>query len=205
MDEFNSEYQHRSDEELLQLWVERAQLVPEARRALQDEIHKRMLTKQAEAATDAWAEPPERPLAPPIRTYLGFSVPWFCLRELWLRLRTKRGITVEARVESALQTRKPIRSSARAELRYSYTYEGQQHLGRTVRDFTFGKRAADALAYDHKPGDVIRVRIDPAHPGSSYFPSGFSWISWLDSLWSGALASFVAFIWAVVLWHLLRR
>lgn len=180
MDEFNSEYQNRSDEELLQLWVERAQLVPEARRALQDEIHKRTLTKQAEAATDAWAEPPERPLAPPVRTYLGFSVPWFCLRELWLRLRTKRGIPVEAKVESAFQTRKPFRSSrssARAELRYSYSYEGQQYLGRTVRDFTSGKRAADALAYSYKPGDAIKVRIDLAHPGRSYFPSGFSWIA----------------------------
>jgi hypothetical protein len=205
MDDFNSEYRHQSDDELLQLWVERAQLTPEAKRALEAEVHKRSLTKEAERATDAWAEPPEPPLAPPVRTYLGLSVPWFCWRELWLRLRTRRGIAVEAKVESALQSRRPIRSAARAELRYSYTYEGQQYLGRTVRDFTFGKRAADALAYGHKPGDVITVRIDPAHPSRSYFPSGFGWIAWLDSFWSGSLAALAAFLWVLVLWRLLRR
>ena len=54
MNDFSDEYHHRSDEELLQLWVERSQLASEARRALQSEIHKRSLTREAESATDVW-------------------------------------------------------------------------------------------------------------------------------------------------------
>jgi hypothetical protein len=176
MNDFTDEYCHRSDEELLQLWVERSQLTSEASRALQNEIRKRSLTSLAESATDVWAKPPERELDPPVNSYLGFSIPCFWLRELWLRFQSRHGISVEAEVESTRQTRQPVRSSARAELRYSYTHEGQGYSGRAVRDFVFSKRAADAFAFDHKPGDVITVRIDPAHPSLSFFPSGFGWL-----------------------------
>src|SRR5579864_655766 len=71
MNDFSSEYRCRSDEELLQLWVERSQLTPEARGALGDEIRKRALTREAESATDAWAEPPQRELAPPLKLILA--------------------------------------------------------------------------------------------------------------------------------------
>jgi len=205
MNDFSDEYHHRSDEELLQLWVERSQLASEARRALQSEIHKRSLTREAESATDVWAIPPERELAPPVNSYLGLSVPWFWLRELWLRFRSRHGISVEAEVESGRQTRQPVRSSARAELRYSYTHEGQRYSGRAVRDFVFSKRAADALAFDHKPGDVITVRIDPAHPSLSFFPSGFGWLGWVDALCSGAVGLLVLLIWLFILSAFLRR
>jgi len=205
MNDFSDEYHHRSDEELLQLWVERSQLASEARRALQSEIHKRSLTREAESATDVWAIPPERELAPPVNSYLGLSVPWFWLRELWLRFRSRHGISVEAEVESSRQTRQPVRSSARAELRYSYTHEGQRYSGRAVRDFVFSKRAADALAFDHKPGDVISVRIDPANPSLSFFPSGFGWLGWVDALCCGAVGLLVLLIWVFILSPFLRR
>jgi hypothetical protein len=126
MNDFSDEYRHRSNEELLQLWAERSQLASEAKRALQTEIHNRSLTSESERATDVWAKPPERELAPPVTSYLGLSVPWFWLRELWLRFQTRHGIWVKAEVESTRQTRQLARSSARAELNYCYTHEGQR-------------------------------------------------------------------------------
>lgn len=205
MNDFADEYRHKSDEQLLQLWVERSQLSSEAKHALQNEIQKRSLTRYAESATDAWATPPERELAPPVNSYMGFSVPWFWLRELWLRFKTRQGVSVKAEVESTRQTRQRVRSSARAELRYTYTHEGQQYSGRAVRDFVFSKRAADALALDYKPGDPITVRIAPTHPGISYFPSGFGWLGWVDAFCSGALGLLVLLIWALILSAFPRR
>lgn len=84
--DFAAEYQHQSDDQLLQLWVERSQLFPEARAALGEEIRKRKLAKEAEHATDRRAEPPGRELAPPIKFSLETS---FWIRELWLRNRTR--------------------------------------------------------------------------------------------------------------------
>jgi hypothetical protein len=205
MNDFTDEFRHRSDEELLQIWVERSQLTTEARRALHNEINKRSLTSKAESATDVWAEPPERKLDAPVSSYLGFSVPWFWLRELWLRFRCRHGISVEAKVESTRQTRQLIRSSARAELRYSYTYEGCLYSGCTVRDFVFSKRAADALAFDHKPGDAITVRTNPARPNLSFYPSGFGWLGWVDAFYSGAIGALVLLIWFSILFAFLRR
>ena len=205
MNDFTDEYHHRNDEELLQLWVERSQLSSDARHALHNEIHKRSLTSETDSATDAWATPPERKLAPPVNSYLGFSVPWFWLRELWLRFHSRHGISVEAEVASTRQTRQLVRSSARAELRYSYTYEGHRYSGRAVRDFVFSKRAADALAFDHKPGDVITVRMDPARPGVSFYPSGFGWLGWIDAICSGAAGLLVLLLWLFVILALLRR
>jgi len=205
MNDFTDEYRHRSDEELLQLWVERSQLTSEASRTLQNEIRKRSLTSEAERATDVWARPPERKLAPPVNSYLGFSVPWFWLREMWLRFQSRHGISVEAEVESARQTRQRVRSSARAELRYAYTHEGRRYSGRAVRDFVFSKQAADALAFDHKPGDVITVRIDPAHPSLSFYPSGFGRLGWVDALCSGAVGLLVLLFWSLIVLAFLRR
>lgn len=205
MNDLSSEYRCRSDEELLQLWVERSQLTLEARAALEDEIRKRALKREAESATDVWAEPPERELVPPVKTYVGLSVPWFLLREMWLHYRTRRGLTAEAKVESTLQSRRRSRSAARAELKYSYTHEGRRFSGRTVRDFMLNRRAADALAFEHKPGDVVQVRIDAANPSHSYFPSRFGWLGWVDALLNGATGLFVLLFWIVVLWYLVIR
>jgi hypothetical protein len=182
--DFATEYQQNSDDELLQLWVERSQLFPEARAALGEEIRKRRLGDEAKHATDRRAEPPERELAP--RIYFSFVV-CFWIRELWLRNRTKEGMPVEAEVISAIQTKKPFRGAARAELRYSYEYEGNHYIGRTVRDFVFGHQAADALAFGHKVGEKITIRIDPTHPNHSYFPSGFGWI---EAVFNGGLGLF---------------
>jgi hypothetical protein len=39
-----------------------------------------------------------------------------------------------------------------------------------------GNRIGEALAFAHKPGDTITVRVDPNDPDCSYIPSGFGWV-----------------------------
>ena len=126
MTDFATEYQHLSDDELLQVWVERPQLVAEAESALRDEIRKRGLAREAEHAVNVWAKPPEQQLAPPVETFINLSVLWFAIRELWLRLQTRSGVPVEAHVEATRRTKPSYRSGARAELRYSYKYQGKK-------------------------------------------------------------------------------
>lgn len=177
MREFATEYHELSDDELLQLWVERIQLNGEALETLREEIRKRGIGYEAEVAIDRRAESPERPLARPVETFMNVSALWWLARELWLRRQTLNGRSVQAVVESARRTRHGYRSAARAELIYSYEYEGARYDGRAVRDFVFfNGRAADALAFGHAVGERIVVQVDPRRPERSYYPSGFGWI-----------------------------
>lgn len=185
--DFESEYRSRTDEELLQLWVERSGLLHEAEAALLNEITRRGLTKQAAIAKDIRCEgdddgPEEgkesdQRLARPVSAW-GPTIAWYWLRELRLKHRTKSGVPIQAKVESTLLTR-PVRGRGgggrRAELRYSYDCQGPR-TGRTVRDFVIGDKVGKALAFGHKSGETITVLIDPNDPDCSYFPSGFGWI-----------------------------
>jgi hypothetical protein len=116
-------------------------------------------------------------LAPAVAAW-GPTITWYWLQELRLRHRTKDGIPLQAKVESTLLTR-PLQGRGgggrRAELRYSYEYQGSR-TGRIIRDFLVGDKAGKALAFAHKPGDAIIVLVDPNDPDCSYFPSGFGWI-----------------------------
>jgi hypothetical protein len=176
MEQFATDYRQLNDDELLQLWVERSQLVSEAKEALREEIRRRGITKEAEVAFDRRAEPREPELAPPVETFINVSALWWLLRELWLRIQTRGGVSVQAVVGSTKRTRHGFRSAARAELRYSYEYEGTRYIGRAVRDFLFNSRAADALAFGHAVGESISVQVNPRHSERSYYPSGFGWI-----------------------------
>jgi hypothetical protein len=185
--DFSAEYQSRTDEDLLQLWVERSEFLPEAEAAVQNEIARRGLTGRASTAKDKRVEDDtidsekgkksEPGLAPAVAAW-GPSIAWYWLRELRLRHRTKGGIPIQAKVECTLLTR-PVQGRGgggrRAELRYSYARQGSR-TGRTVRDFTFGEKTGKALAFGHKPGDAITVLVDANDPECSYFPSGFGWI-----------------------------
>jgi hypothetical protein len=185
--DFSAEYQSRTDEDLLQLWVERSELLPEAEAALQNEIARRGLSAQAATAKDKRVEDDsidfekgeksDHRLAPAVAAW-GPSIAWYWLRELRLRHRTKGGIPIQARVESTLLTR-PVQGRGgggrRAEIRYSYDCQGPR-IGRTVRDFTFGDKTGKALAFGYELGDAITVLVDPNDPDCSYFPSGFGWI-----------------------------
>ena len=200
--DFSSEYQSHTDTELLQLWVERSDLLPEAAGALQSEIDRRGLTKQAINAKDIGIEDEDdcdgpnvgkesdQRLAPAVAAW-GPSITWYWLREMRLRQRTKHGIEIQAKVESTLLTRANQGRGGggrRAELSYSYDCQGPR-IGRTVRDFMIGDRVGKPLAFAHKPGDTITIRVDPDAPDFSYFPSGFGWTEPL--LW-GVFFSIIA-------------
>jgi hypothetical protein len=135
--DFSAEYRSREDEELLQLWVERSELHPEAEAALRSEVSRRRLTDQVATAKDQRIEgdsidpresnKSDHRLAAPVTAW-GPTIAWYWLRELRLRYRTRNGIPVPARVESTLLTRPlPGRGGGgrRSELRYSYEYEGR--------------------------------------------------------------------------------
>ncbi len=57
MKEFETDYRHLNNDDLLQLWVERSQLVGEAKEALREEIRRRGIGREAELAVDRRAEP----------------------------------------------------------------------------------------------------------------------------------------------------
>jgi Protein of unknown function (DUF3592) len=185
--DFKTEYRLRTDEELLQFWVERSELLPEAEASLRHEIARRSLTERAAMAQDRRIEDgsidPERTeesghrLARPVSAW-GPTIAWYWLRELRMRHRTKGGIPLQAKVESTMLTR-PLQGRGgggrRAELCYSYDYQGPR-TGRTVRDFLVGDKVGKALAFGHRRGDTITVLVDPNKPDYSYFPSGFGWI-----------------------------
>src|ERR1019366_7299251 len=89
--DFCAEYQSRTDEELLQLWVERSGLLPAAEVTLQNEIAQRGLTKQAAIAKDINVEDDiidfeqgkksDHRLAPPVAAW-GPTIAWYWLQEL---------------------------------------------------------------------------------------------------------------------------
>jgi|SRR5580700_1582450 hypothetical protein len=187
MADFAAQYEHFNDDELLQLSTENAQLVPDARQALNEEIRRRGLVGESSERSTATRKEPTKRLDPPIETYINLSVLWFWLRELWLRSRTSQGISTNATVESTRRTRPGYRSAARAELRYSYHFQGTQYTGRTVRDFLFNSAAAESLT-EHRYGQIIAVLVDPNHPERSYYPSGFGWV---EPLIMGIFASLV--------------
>lgn len=185
--DFKTEYRLRTDEELLQFWVERSELLPEAEASLRHEIARRSLTERAAMAQDRRIEDgsidPESTeesghrLARPVSAW-GPTIAWYWLRELRMRHRTKGGIPLQAKVESTMLTR-PLQGRGgggrRAELCYSFDYQGPR-TGRTVRDFLVGDKVGKALVFGHRRGDTITVLVDPNKPDCSYFPSGFGWI-----------------------------
>jgi hypothetical protein len=193
MADFAAQYAHFNDDELLQLSTENAQLVPDARQALNEEIRRRGLVGKSTERNMATTEDPAKRLGPPVETYINLSVLWFWLRELWLRSRTNQGISTNATVESTRRTRLGYRSAARAELRYSYHFQGTQYTGRTVRDFMFNSAAAESLVSEHRYGQIIAVLVDPNHPERSYYPSGFGWVEPL------IMGIFASLIWLLLL------
>ena len=54
---FATDYRQLSNDDLLQLWVERSQLVDEAKEALREEIRRRGIEREAELAVHRRTEP----------------------------------------------------------------------------------------------------------------------------------------------------
>ncbi len=194
MSDLSNRFSRRGNDNLLQLWRGRDALDDSDIDPLRDELERRGLSKELEeicnqpASKDIYGDLPRGP-----QTYLNLSVPFWWIREIWLRIKTRNGIQLDAVVDNARRTRPPSRSAARAELLYSYEYQGQQYSGRTVRDFVFDTAAANSLAYDFHQGEKLPIIIDRQDPAISYFPSGFG-------LFEPIVVGFQAlFAWAVVI------
>jgi hypothetical protein len=177
-------FSRRSSENLLQLWRGRDYLDDDDIDPLRDELEGRGMSKEMEEIVDQGIrERPSGALPTGPFTYGNLTVFFWWVRELWLRKKTRGGLSVQATVESAFRTRSRWRSAARTELDYSYEFRGQRFTGRVIRDFMPESSAADSLAFDHHPGDRIEILIDETDPRNSYFPSG---MGCFDPLFYGA-------------------
>jgi hypothetical protein len=184
----SSKFSLRTDDNLLALWRGRNRLPMSDFEPLQDELERRGLWKEAERiAGEAYDEDPYGDLPRGPQTYGNLTVPFWWLRELWLRHKTRNGVAVEAVIKMAQLTGAQYRSASRAELVYSYEFQGKQYSGRIVRDFMGGTAAAESLAYDHHPGEKLSVAVDQENPSISYCPSGFGSI---EPIIIGVLALF---------------
>lgn len=194
MPEFSYRFSRRSNDNLLQLWRGREALHDCDIDPLRDELERRGLSKEVEAicdqpsSQDIYEDLPSGP-----QTYLNLSVPFWWIRELWLRIKTRDGVQLDAVIDDARRTRPPSRSAARAELLYKYEYQGRQYSGRVVRDFVYETAVANSLAYDFHPGEKLQITINPDHPAVSYFPSGFG------ALEPVVVAFQALFAWAVLI------
>jgi hypothetical protein len=205
MPESPNRLSRRTNQNVLQIWMGRDALKDGDIEPLREELLRRGLSRElADMDNIAPSQDIYGPLPPPPRTYLNLTVPLFWLRELWLRYRTRQGVQVDAMIESAQRTQDGF--TARAELIYSYEFQGRPYRGRVVRDFYWDVGSADSLVYDHHSAETIAVRICPDDPAISWFPSG------LDALDPIVLGLRALFSWAsaiavlvVIIWELFRR
>jgi hypothetical protein len=176
MPEQANKFSRRSNENLLQLWKGRGGLDDEDIDPLRDELDKRGLSKEAEEIVDQFIvgnRYGELPVGP--QTYGNLSVPFWALRELWLKHKTSGGIPIEATISMVQRTGSRNRSASRVELLYSYEFQGGQYDGRVVRDFNLSD-AADSFAYDHHRGEKLHIIVCRNDPKISYYPSGLGFI-----------------------------
>jgi hypothetical protein len=170
-------FSRRSNDNFLQLWQGRDLLNDDDIDPLRAELEMRGLTKEVEeisnqlSTRDIYGELPPGPW-----TYLNLSVPYWWLRELWLRHRTRNGLPVEAIIQSAERTRSRYWWAARAQLIYSYEFQGSVFSGQVIRDFKLSSADADSLVYDHHPGEKLPILVSPDAPNVSYYPSGMGFV-----------------------------
>jgi Protein of unknown function (DUF3592) len=108
-------------------------------------------------------------------SFMYLSIPYYWLREVVQSLRAGRWNSAIATVESTYRSKGGYEETIRAELWYSYEFEGQHFSGRIVRDCGFNSGAVNNLVA-HSVGERIVIRVNPEKPTQSYFPSGFGWI-----------------------------
>jgi hypothetical protein len=100
-----NKFSRGSNENLLQLWQGRDQLNDDDINPLRDELELRGLQKQVEEIADRpsartiYGDLPQGP-----QTFLYLSVPFWWIRELWLRYKTKDGQRVEATITMTRRT-----------------------------------------------------------------------------------------------------
>lgn len=129
------------------------------------------------------------------RSLFYWSIPYYWLRERRLAKMSRSWVPATATVESAQRTKGGYGQTVRAELWYSYSFEGTCYRGHVIRDTCWRFSSANNLVDDYASGQTIEILINPQKPGQSYFPSGFGWIEPFFTLFLSGLASLlVAFI-----------
>jgi len=178
----NNKFSQENNSGLLLLWGKRHTLPQEDAWTLRMELLKRHLSEEAREV-EMWntVDYGLEGNAPYIsidihQTYLHASVLFYAIREMWLRDKTREGVSVTAIVSLAYHTQPVSKQARRAEMLYSYEYRGDRFEGRVIRDYFLNSKAANALANDFCPGQQITVKIVPNQPHISYFPSGFGFI-----------------------------
>ncbi|MDR3724579.1 MAG: DUF3592 domain-containing protein [Terracidiphilus sp.] len=115
-------------------------------------------------------------------SFMYWSIPYCWFKELRLSSKAKEWVLAQGEVTYAHRTAGGYRETIRAELAYSYTFNGEYFSGQTVRECCFDASAATALVEDNEIGTKIEIRVNPDNPDESYFPSGFGSIEPLLTL-----------------------
>jgi|SRR6185437_2280613 len=107
-------------------------------------------------------------------SFLYLSVPRFALRELWLSMRARHWMDVEATIQSSTRTKGGTRETIRADVWYGYKYEERHYAGHLIRDRVLGgvKKVLDR----YPEGTKVTVAVNPREPDKSYLPSGLGYI-----------------------------
>jgi hypothetical protein len=176
MPEFATMLAQKSDEEILQLWRDRDRLPDADIDPLRDEIERRGLLNDAEQIVETTVRAfNDGPSIPP-QNYLNTSIFFWCVRELWLRSKTRNGVSVAASVDKVSRLKPQNKTAGRSELTYRYKYQGTDYSGRVVRDFLFPSSATQAFVDNHQPGQTIQILVNRVDPGISYYPSGLGFL-----------------------------
>lgn len=107
-------------------------------------------------------------------SFLYLSVPRFALRELWLSIRARHWMDVEATIQSSTRTKGGTRETIRVDVWYGYKYDERHYAGHLIRDRVLGgvKKVLDR----YPEGTRVMVAVNPQEPDKSYLPSGLGYI-----------------------------
>lgn len=110
------------------------------------------------------------------RSSFYWSIPYYWLRERRLAKKSVHWVPLAGVVESSHRTKGGYQQTIRAELWYSYSFEGENYRGYVIRDCCWSPSSANALVGEHDPGQKIDILVNPENPTQSYYSSGFGWI-----------------------------
>jgi hypothetical protein len=107
-------------------------------------------------------------------SFAYISIPLYALRELWLSLRSREWVPVEATIQSCSRTVGGYRETIRVEVWYGYKVNGEHYAGHLIRDRGVGgvQRVVDS----YPSGKTVLVRVNPENANESFLPSGIGYV-----------------------------
>ena len=97
-------------------------------------------------------------------SFMYWSIPCYWLRERRLSKRSVQWVSQQGIVESSHRTKGRYQETIRAELRYSYSFEGENYTGHVIRDCCFAPSSANNLVDENAPGQKIEILVNPENP-----------------------------------------